>query len=356
MDLKFSKIVNREKRTAEMLLYGVFGTEINGHYFAQELNWLSRDFDEITIRINSDGGSVSHGLSIVSAMMNSQAVIVAHVDGIAASMAAVVLAAADRVTINDYAKVMIHSPYYAAESGQKVKQLSAKDRKALKMLKSTLVELLTKRNIEEAEINKLMLTDSWFTSDEAKEAKLVDEVIKTGRKTELAELEPLTLVARINTENSHQNLKTMKKVFAKLGLSDDATEEQVVEAINKLETTEAGTDNAVLVDKLIAVAKKTGRVTDKNEAKVKALAETDMELFCDFIGVENMGENAGDNEERLSELVAKALKEGGGKKPEVKNGHDWDWYQKNEPEALAAMEVKEPEKFKNLLAEYEKTV
>lgn len=348
VELKFSKIVNREKRSIEMLLYGELGNEVNGHDFARELNWLGREYDEITVRVNCNGGSVSHGLSIVSEMMASPAFIIAKVDGVAASMAAVILAAADKVVMNDYAKVMIHSPYYLAEDGSKTTKLSAKDQKALRMLKSTLAELLAKRGIEQDEITRLMRTDSWFTAEEALLAKIADEVIPTGRKKELAALEPLKLVAIIQTKKSILKTRNMEKILARLGLDENATQEQAVEAIDKLDKNEPKPD-MVLVDKLVALAKKTGRVTDKNETKVKALAGTDMELFCDFIGVDTLSESkGGDNDERLSALVAKAVK-ATGKTPGVKSEErDFAWYEKNDPKALAKMEFENPEKFKEL--------
>lgn len=331
-----------------MLLYGELGESINGHDFARELNWLGREYDEITVRVNCNGGSVSQGLSIVSEMMASPAFIIAKVDGVAASMAAVILAAADKVVMNDYAKVMIHSPYYLAEDGSKSTKLSAKDQKALKMLKSTLAELLAKRGIEQDEINRLMRTDSWFTAEEAKEAKIADEVIATGRKKELAALEPLKLVAKIQTEKSIFKIRNMDKILARLGLDENATQEQAVEAIDKLEK-EDTKPNTVLVDKLVALGKKSGRVTDKNEKKVKALAETDMELFCDFIGIDTLGENkGGDNDERLSALVAKAMKTSGKAAGVKTDERDFAWYEKNDPKALAKMEFENPEKFKEL--------
>lgn len=348
MELKFSKITNREKRSTEMLLYGELGEEINGHEFAQELNWLGREYDEITVRVNCNGGSVSQGLSIVSEMMASPAFIIARVDGVAASMAAVILAAADKVVMNDYAKVMIHSPYYVAEYRSKTGKLSAKDQKALKMLKSTLAELLAKRGIGQDEITRMMRTDSWFTAEEAKEAKIADEVIATGRKKELAALEPLKLVAKIHSEKSILKTRNMEKILARLGLDENATQEQAVEAIDKLDKEEPK-PYMVLVDKLVALAKKAGRITDKNETKVKALANTDMELFCDFIGIDTLSESkGGDNDERLSHLVAKAVKATGKASGVKTDERDFGWYEKNAPKALAKMEFENPEKFKEL--------
>lgn len=358
MDLRFSKVVASNRRAVEMLLYGDLGDdkeagEINGHYFAKELNWLSREYDEIKIRINSNGGSVDYGLSILSEMMNSRAYIIIQIDGIAASMAAALLPAADKVLMNDYAKLMIHSPYYIDENGEAVKNLSAKAKKSIAALKDIFVKLLMKRGLDEDTVKKALRTDTWYTSDEAKEAKLVDEIITTGKK-ELAALEPKRLVAKINESN---NSKSMKKVIAKLNglgvqLAEDANEDQVVAALDNLPKGDEKPDEK-LVDKLIAVGKKTGVVTDGdegNEAKFRKLAAADMDLFIDMLGIDKLETpkaTASAPRERMSDLIAKANKNLGG---ELKPEKDFAWYERNDPEALAKLEQMQPEKFAELKA------
>lgn len=283
MELKFSKIVDRELKKTEMHLYGTLGSaqgEINGHRFAEELSWLGRNYDEITIRVNCDGGEVLHGLSIVSEMMASKAYIIVSVDGIAASMGAVLLAAADKVVMNDYAKVMIHSPYYVDENGDVVKNLSEKAKKGLNSLKEILSKLLQKRGITEDRVNELMKTDSWFGADEALTEKLVDEVVATGRKTELAALEPMKLVAQIKSEFivEPNKEKSMKKIAAKFGLPEDATEDQIIAKM--VEQNSAGSTK--MVDQLVTLGRALGTVTDDNVEKVKRVANADFELASEM--------------------------------------------------------------------------
>ena len=89
-----------------MRLYGAIGPRVDGDYFAQELASLDRgDFDMIHIRMNSPGGNVFQGMSIVSAILSMNTPVCVHIDGIAASMAAVVAVAADRVCMMDFAKM-----------------------------------------------------------------------------------------------------------------------------------------------------------------------------------------------------------------------------------------------------------
>lgn len=96
-----------------MRLYGTIGSRVDGDYFAHELASLDRDdFDQIHIRMNSPGGNVFQGMSIVSAILSMNTPVCVHIDGIAASMAAVVAVAADRVCMMDFAKMMIHDPYF----------------------------------------------------------------------------------------------------------------------------------------------------------------------------------------------------------------------------------------------------
>lgn len=359
MELSFSKIVNRELKKAEMFLYGNLGDEsskgeINGHYFAQELNWLGRNCDEITIRVNCEGGDVLHGLSVVSEMMASKAYIIASVDGIAASMGAVILAAADKVVMNDYARVMIHSPYYVDENGDAVSKLSEKQKKGLSNIKDVLAKLLGKRGIAPERIGELMKTDSWFDAETALAEKMVDEIITTGKKKELAAFEPLKLVAKINSEH---NFKSMKKVIAKLNafgvqLAEDATEDQVVVALDSLPKGEAK-PAAKLVDQLIAVGKKTGVITEGeggNEAKFRKLAETDLDLFVDMLNIDKLvTAPAPRATARVSDILEKAA---AARTATATAGDEktFGWYEKNDPRALARMEAVEPEKFAKLKA------
>lgn len=66
-----------------MRLYGAIGPRVDGDYFAQELASLDRgDFDMIHIRMNSPGGNVFQGMSIVSAILSMNTPVCVHIDGV----------------------------------------------------------------------------------------------------------------------------------------------------------------------------------------------------------------------------------------------------------------------------------
>jgi len=358
MKLKFAKIVDAVNRETEMLLYGDIGNDIDGNWFARELNYLGDNYDKINIRVNSNGGLVSQGLSVVAEMLVSRAQITVTVDGIAASMAAVIIAAADNVKINDFAKLMIHSPFYVDENGTEMKSLSKKDKRGLEMIKDTLVKLLMKRGISEEDVLRMMKTDTWFTADEALEAKLVDEVVSTGRKTELASLSPLKLVAKLTMDSEESNHKKMDKIIKALNekfgitLKGDATEQQVIDAVAKISIPKDS--NKKLIDQMISIGKKTGAVTDGesgNEDKFRRLATVDMDLFIDMLHIDKAGEGKmPKGQKRMSDLLTEAAQKNKGAVADVSKIRDFAWYEKNDPSALAKMESLEPEKFAKLEA------
>ena len=351
MELKFSKIVNKEQKRAEILLSGILGDDekqTDGHWWAKEFRCLDQNYDQVDILINSDGGSIVHGLSIVSAILGATAKVTTRTVGIAASMSAVVAIQGDKVEINDYAKLMFHSPYYEDENGDKVKQLSTKAKKGLQMLKDTLTKLLMKRGKSEEDINKILRTDTWYTAEEAKADDFVDEVIQTGRK-ELAALEPSALVAKLNDEYKPKNERKMKEVIAALGLPENSEEQAVLEAVNKLKNDGGKSpDLSKVIDRVIVVAKAHGKVTDKNEESVRKLANTDFSLFMDFLKLEETPAGGSGEQTRISEVLAELRGQGGTGGNGKSEEKTFAWYEKNDPDALAKMERDQPEKFKAL--------
>ena len=192
-----------------MRLYGAIGPRVDGDYFAQELASLDRgDFDMIHIRMNSPGGNVFQGMSIVSAILSMNTPVCVHIDGIAASMAAVVAVAADRVCMMDFAKMMIHDPYFTGESG---KAMSPKQKKALARLTDMLRQVLVRRGKDEATMAKLMREETWFSAAEALDAGLCDEITSSARN-EFMSLDPLQLVAAVDAEYQTNNRKQMEKI------------------------------------------------------------------------------------------------------------------------------------------------
>lgn len=226
--------IDSQAREATMRLYGSIGEKIDGDLFAQELASLdTAGLDLITIRENCPGGNVFQGMSIVSALLSMNTPVHVSVEGVAASMGAVVAVAADRVYMMDFAKLMIHDAYFAGTDNS---ELTPKQRKMLVRITDMLRQVLCRRGKGEEEIGKLMREETWFSAAEALEAGLCDEITRSTRK-ELQSYTPAQIVAAIDAEYKPNNYKTMKEIkltaeaSVALGISGEVDEQAVSAAI-----------------------------------------------------------------------------------------------------------------------------
>lgn len=348
-----------------MRLYGEIGREVDANLFAQELASLDGRTDTVHIHINSPGGDVVSGLSIISAMRSMTAFVHVHVDGVAASMAAVIAVAADRVSMQDYAKLMIHNPYLSDPAAK----MNDKLRKALASLTDTLQTILSRRGCKKEKMASLMTAETWYTADEAKTEGLIDDVVSSQRQTELQNLTTTELLSRISNEYKSINKNDemdLTKIAARLGLPTTATEQQILDAI-QVEQTQLTGQRTALVNHYLALGEKNGTVTDKNKERMKKLAAADFDLFAEMVtevegdpeGAEGATAGPGDagvkptvqTNGRLSATLGELRAKGTGSA--ATDAKDWDWYQRNATKALIEMETKEPARFKKLLDEYE---
>ena len=145
---------------------------------AQLLYLEAQDPDkDIQFYINSPGGAVTAGMAIYDTMQYIKADVSTICIGMAASMAAFLLAAGaegKRMAL-PHAEIMIHPP--AAGTQGKVTDMAIDVERFLR-IKKRMNKILadnTGRTVEE--IQQDTERDHWFTADEAKEYGLVDQVI-----------------------------------------------------------------------------------------------------------------------------------------------------------------------------------
>ena len=86
---------------------GAFG--IPAKAFLDELKALG-PVAELTVRINSPGGSVFDGVAIYNALKRHDAAITVWIDGIAASIASMIAMAGDEVVMPENAMLVLHDP------------------------------------------------------------------------------------------------------------------------------------------------------------------------------------------------------------------------------------------------------
>ncbi|HEX8460915.1 MAG TPA: head maturation protease, ClpP-related, partial [Segetibacter sp.] len=107
---KFWTVNKVNTKTAEMLIYGFIGQyeEIDDAEFIKDLRQLEAAYADINFRINCGGGDVYKGLAIYNSIRNSKCNTTSYVDGIAASMGAVIAASTNKTYMSKYARFMTH--------------------------------------------------------------------------------------------------------------------------------------------------------------------------------------------------------------------------------------------------------
>jgi ATP-dependent Clp protease protease subunit len=150
---------------------GAFG--IPAKAFLDELKALG-PVAELTLRINSPGGSVFDGVAIYNALKRHQARITVWIDGIAASIASMIAMAGDEVVMPENAMLVLHDPS-GLVAGTAADMRAAAD--ALdKMAASMTAAYRDKSGAGDEEITALMAAETWLSAEEAVELGLADRV------------------------------------------------------------------------------------------------------------------------------------------------------------------------------------
>jgi ATP-dependent protease ClpP protease subunit len=133
---------------------------------------------DVVVRVNSGGGIAFDGVAIYSllrahALTGGKVAIV--VDGIAASAASLIAMAGDTIEMRAGAMMMIHD---AAGITWGTAEDHEKSRNMLDKLSGQYARVYSDRSGRpDAEIRELMLAETWFTAEEAVEAKLATSVL-----------------------------------------------------------------------------------------------------------------------------------------------------------------------------------
>ncbi|MBQ4352814.1 MAG: ATP-dependent Clp endopeptidase proteolytic subunit ClpP [Prevotella sp.] len=158
------------------------GTEINDYtantITAQLLYLDSIDNGDITIYINSPGGSVTAGLSIYDTMQFITSDVATLCTGMAASMGAVLLVSGQegKRSALTHSRVMIHQPLGGVQGQASDIEIEAKE---IMKFKKELYTIISEHSHTPYE---KVWADSdrnyWMTAEEAREYGMIDEVLK----------------------------------------------------------------------------------------------------------------------------------------------------------------------------------
>jgi ATP-dependent Clp endopeptidase proteolytic subunit ClpP len=163
-----------QARGGEIVIYdeiGAFG--IPAKAFLDELKALG-SVAELTVRINSPGGSVFDGVAIYNALKRHDAAITVWIDGIAASIASMIAMAGDEIVMPENAMLVLHDPSgLVAGTASDMRAMA----EALDRMKAGMVAAYRdKSGRDDAEIEALMQAETWLSAQEAIELGLADRI------------------------------------------------------------------------------------------------------------------------------------------------------------------------------------
>lgn len=170
----------RHLMNRRVFINGEINEETANDFLSQMLYLQQESNEPITIYINSPGGSVNAGLVIYDCIQSSEIEINIICAGMAASMAAIILAGGQKGHrfILPHSKVMIHEPLISqgvGGSATSIKNISDSIIETRELVNNILAKH-TGKTLKE--INKATSFDNYMNAKEAIEFGLCDEVAK----------------------------------------------------------------------------------------------------------------------------------------------------------------------------------
>ena len=297
-----------EAGAVDVFLYGSITSEsedsvptVSSSDVARQIKALESVYTKCIIHINSNGGSIIDGIAIHKTLCDTNMNLEICVDGVAASMAAILVQVpnAKRV-MGKYSKMMLHSP-----TGE-VRGTSVDLRQYAQMMddfESTLVDIIANRcGFDSTEVKNKWFdkTDHWLSAQQALNEGLIDEVVDgCVTKSPKNLKDPIAIYNFYEQQISNQNHIDMDfpKLIAKLGMPVGSTEDQVMDFVGnvvaentnlKNEVTNLKTENQGLKDaaeaahqqeikSLIDDAVTAKKITEDQRAAYTALLEKDFD-------------------------------------------------------------------------------
>ena len=324
MELRYCNIINNNE--ADLYLFGNVGenNRIDGDVIANEIRYLDEQGVKIIRQhINSGGGSIINGLSVISANFNAKAEIHTYNEGLAGSMGAIILLSGDKIFMADYAQIMLHNPSIGGQSLEDMPE--GKDKTALNAMRDTLISILKRRcSFSDEKIKDILKNETWYNFNQAKRLGLIDDIIEYKKQPQFNDVTCLEdIMNEINNSKSKNNLKmeNLKKINSALNLKEDSAEKDVLDAISNIKSE---------VEKIKGLEdEKTNLLSNVESLKEEKIGlegektELENQISEKETELENKDKEIKDlNEKLVDQSIAKAIESGlfkESKKEELKN-------------------------------------
>jgi ATP-dependent Clp endopeptidase proteolytic subunit ClpP len=273
--MAFKLIIRDAKETGavDVYLYGnisQWSDEVSPSKVAQQIKDLEKKYTKCIIHINSNGGEVFQGIAIHKILSDTNMELEICVDGVAASMAAVLVQVpnAKRV-MGKYSKMMLHSPSgYVSGNSEEMRQYA----QMMDDFETTLVNIIADRcGFDSKEVRNKWFDkkDHWLTAQQALDEGLIDEIVDGIVTTKAPKnlIDSMAIYNFYEEQISHQNNNEMDftKLLAKLGLAANSTEDQALDFVSNVVA-----ENQTLKTKLTGLESEVRTLKDQAEAARKA--------------------------------------------------------------------------------------
>lgn len=171
-----------DEKTAEIFIYDQIGVDfwagegVTPKSFISELRDIEKTHKSLDLRINSPGGFVHDGFTIYNALKQSPLEINVYIDGLAASAAAFIAMAGNKIYMPKSAELMIHNAWgMVIGDAEDMKKEAAH----LESLNSMIMDIFVERTgKDKAAISSMMNSETWMSGEKAVELGFADELLE----------------------------------------------------------------------------------------------------------------------------------------------------------------------------------
>ena len=167
---------------------GTIGTAVTADSVRSELARIGPV--PLKVKINSEGGSVSEGVTIYELLRQHPAAVTVDIDGWALSIASVIAMAGKKIRMAPAALMMVHNPWVKATGDASALRKTADE---LDLVRGTLLKIYARCGQSSAKVLAWLDAETWFDAEQAIEAGLADEIIG----------DPATVFAGVNACSYH---------------------------------------------------------------------------------------------------------------------------------------------------------
>ena len=237
---------------------------------------------DITIRMNSVGGSVFDGLAIYNVLRSHQGYVKVKIEGLSASIASIIALAGDDIEMAENGFFMIHNPFGKSMGGADDMRKTAD---LLDKIKQELINIYAnKTQLSEETISSMMDEETWLTSQEAKEMGFIDTITEPIKVAASFDFSKFTNVDSKEVNNRLQLITNIKKTKMTEELKSwfNGVKEEIVNAVKgevvaeapaKEEVSVVLSDNEEIVNKLTDLSNEKEELTSIISEKETCISE-----------------------------------------------------------------------------------